>query len=135
MKKRFILLFTCVVMFVLITAGCSKSVYNVSTNEDNTISVTAEKAAKESAGLGYLTVAENEKIVVEPNFEGKGQVQIRVFAGLLGSEDFPETPTIEETIGGTEALEFEAAPGEYTIGIVAVNTVTGNAVISARSLE
>ena len=63
MKKKIVpgLLLLC----VLLLAACASSLFNVSSTEDNSISITAENALKDSMGIGYLTVAENEQIVID----------------------------------------------------------------------
>ncbi len=109
MKKKIVpgLLLFC----VLLLAACGSSLFNVSSTEDNSISVTAENALKDSMGIGYLTVGEDQKVLVEPSLDDQGELRLRFMAGLLGSEDFPEEPSLEETISGTEPVEFELEPG------------------------
>ena len=52
-------------MVLLLSACGKKSVFGVSTNEDNSISITADRGPKDSMGLGYLTVGENEHVVID----------------------------------------------------------------------
>lgn len=133
MRKRFAL---ALLTAMLALAGCGvKPVFGVSTNEDNTISITAEKAVKDSVGLGYLTVGENETVVIEPSFEGGGELRIRMMAGLLGADDFADEPTWEVSFSGTEPIEQEIAPGEYTVGVTVLEKVTGTALVRTQRNE
>lgn len=52
-------------MVLLLSACGQKPVFGVSTNEDNSISITADRGPKDSMGLGYLTVGENEHVVID----------------------------------------------------------------------
>ena len=133
MKKKIVpgLLLLC----VLLLAACGSSLFNVSSTEDNSISITAENALKDSMGIGYLTVGEDQKVLVEPSLDDQGELRLRFMAGLLGSEDFPEEPSLEETISGTEPVEFELEPGEYTVGVTVAKKLTGTAVISVKDAE
>ena len=57
----------------LLLSGCGqKPMLGVSTNDDNSISITADRAPKDSMGLGYLTVGENEQIVIDATGMDKG---------------------------------------------------------------
>ena len=136
MKRNLAVLLAAAMLAALLLTGCGgKSVLNVSSNEDNTVSITAEQAEKGSAGVGYLTVGENETALVETAFEKKGTVALRIFAGLLGSEDFPDTPVLETTVSGEDSVELDLEPGEYSIGVVVEQTVTGTAVIRTQPSE
>ena len=118
----------------LLLAGCGeKSVYGVSSEEDNTISVTAQKADAGSRGIGYLTVGENESVVIEANFENNGKLRVRMFEGLLGSDEFNEDYLSETTVSGHDTAEFTIGAGEYTVAIFADDTLTGTAKLSVKS--
>ena len=121
-------------LIALLLAGCGeKSVFGVSSEEDNTITVTAQKAAEGSRGIGYLTVGENESVVVAANFDNEGKLRVRMFEGLLGSDDFNEDFVSETTVTGHGTAEFTIAPGEYTVAVFADTTLTGSATLSVRS--
>jgi len=63
MKKSLALML--LAMVLLLSACGQKPVFGVSTNEDNSISITADRGPKDSMGLGYLTVGENEHVVID----------------------------------------------------------------------
>ena len=61
MKKLVLIL-----LIVLLLSGCGrKSMFGVGTNDDNSISIVADRGPKGSMGIGYLTFAENEQIVID----------------------------------------------------------------------
>ncbi len=130
MKKLLPLLFAAI---LLLSACGKKPVFGVSTNDDNSISVTADRGPKESAGIGYLTVGEKEQIVVDATgLEKGGTIALRFMAGVLGSEDFPDEPAFEASVSGGDSATFSAEPGEYTVGVIAQSTVTGTALIYTK---
>ena len=115
----------------LLLSGCGqKPMLGVSTNDDNSISITADRAPKDSMGLGYLTVGENEQIVIDATGMDKGgQLRCRFILGVLGSDAFPEEPLYETTVSGGDSASFAAESGEYTVGVIADGKVTGSALI------
>ena len=121
-------------LIALLLAGCGeKAVFGVSSEEDNTITVTAQKAAEGSRGIGYLTVGENESVVVAANFDNEGKLRVRMFEGLLGSDDFNEDFVSETTVTGHGTAEFTIAPGEYTVAVFADSSFSGSAKLSVKS--
>lgn len=135
MKKKIGLL-AAMLLAALVLTGCGKPAgLGVTTDEDNSIAVTADRAPKDSAGLGYLTVGENETVVVDANFEKNGMLRVRMMAGLLGAEDFPEEPTAEVTVSGQDCAEFTVPAGEYTVAVIADSKLTGTARLSVRPDE
>ena len=132
MRKTIAIVLMTALFAALVLTGCGKkAVFGVTTDEDNTIRVTAEKGPAESAGIGYLTVGENENIRVEAAFQEGEQIQLRVFAGVLGDDNFPDEPMCVTVVSGSDTAEFGADPGEYTIGVKALTKTTGSAKISA----
>ena len=135
MKNTKILIPVLLVIFLL--TGCGqKPVFGVSTNEDNSISITAERGPKDGMGLGYLTVAENEQIVIDATgMEKAGKIRLRFMYGVLGSEDFPDEPLYEVTVSAGDSASFEAEPGEYTVAVIAESKLTGNALVFVEPID
>lgn len=133
MKKRFVSIAVLALLAALLLTGCSKPTFTVSTEEDNTISVTAKRAPDRSAGIGYITVGENEQVVVDADFTGSGKLQVRMMAGLLGSEDFPDEPSYDSTVSGSDSMSFTVDPGEYTVGLICQGKLTGSAVVRTEA--
>lgn len=132
MKKLLPILFA-----VFLLAGCGhKPVFGVSTNENNSISITADRGPKDGMGLGYLTVAENEQIVIDAtDMEKAGKLRLRFLHGVLGSEDFPDEPLYELTVSGGDSASFDAEPGDYTVAVIAESKLTGNALVFVEPLD
>lgn len=122
---------------VLLLSSCGqKPVFGVTTNEDNSISITADRGPKDSMGLGYLTVGENEQVVIDATGMDKdGKLSLRFMAGVLGSDDFPEEPAYETSVSGGDSAIFTAEPGEYTVGVIAQSKITGTARICMEAAE
>ena len=114
---------------VLMLSGCGqKPVFGVSTNDDNSISVTADRGPKDSMGLGYLNVDENEQIVIDATgMNDGGQICCRFTHGVLGSNAFPDEPMYETTVSGGDSASFNAEPGEYTVAVIAESKLNGSA--------
>ena len=128
MKKRMICA-ALVLAALLLLAGCAgKPVFGVSTEDDNSVTITADRGPEGSAGLGYLTVGENELVVVDATgLKKDGKIALRFMAGVLGSPDFPDEPAFELTVSGGDASRVTAEPGEYTVAVIARSKVTGGA--------
>ena len=136
MKKKLISGMLIALLAALLLSACgSPAVFNVSSNEDNTVSVTAERGPKGSAGLGYLSVGEGGSVVVETHFKGDGKIEVSLFAGLLGSESFPDEASYEIVASGEGRAVAGVEAGEYTVAVKAANTVTGTALLSVEGGE
>lgn len=123
-------------MVLLLSACGQKPVFGVSTNEDNSISITADRGPKDSMGLGYLTVGENEQVVIDATGMDKdGKLSLRFMAGVLGSDEFPEEAAYETSVSGGDSAAFTAEPGEYTVGVIAQSKITGTAWIGTKAAD
>ena len=134
MKKSLALML--LAMVLLLSACVQKPVFGVSTNEDNSISITADRGPKDSMGLGYLTVGENEQVVIDATGMDKdGKLTLRFMAGVLGSDEFPEEPAYETSVSGGDSAVFTVEPGEYTVGVIAQSKITGTARICTEAAD
>ena len=134
MKK--ILSLMLLAMVLLLSACGQKPVFGLSTNEDNSISITASRGPKDSMGLGYLAVGENEQIVTDATGMDKGgKLSLRFMAGVLGSDDFSEEPAYETSVSGGDSAVFTAEPGEYTVTVIALSKITGTARICTEEAD
>jgi len=133
MKRIFAMLLSALLAASLLSGCGEKPLFGVSTEDDNSISITAVKAPDGSLGLGYLTVGEQDEVVVESTIQG-GQLRLRYMRGVLGSEDFPDEPTAESTI--TEGvMRITIEPGEYTVGVIAEGKLNGEARIYTEAAQ
>ena len=134
MKKSLSLIL--LAMVLLLSACGQKPVFVVSTNEDNSISITADRGPKDSTGLGYLTVSENEQVVVDATgIDKDGKLSLRFTAGVLGADDFSEEPAYETSVSGGDSAVFTAEPGEYTVEVIAQSEITGSAQIFTEAAD
>lgn len=134
MKKSLALML--LAMVLLLSACGQKPVFGVSTNEDNSISITADRGPKDSMGLGYLTVGENEQVVIDATgIDKNGKLNLRFMAGVLGSDEFPEEPAYETSVSGGDSAVFTVEPGEYTVGVIAQSKITGTARICTEAAD
>lgn len=134
MKKSLPLILLAIAL--LLSACGQKPVFGVSTNEDNSISITADRCPKDSTGLGYLTVGENEQVVVDATgIDKDGKLSLRFTAGVFGSDDFPEEPAYETSVSGGDSAVITVEPGEYTVEVIAQSTITGTARIYTEAAD
>lgn len=134
MKKSLALML--LAMVLLLSACGQKPVFGVSTNEDNSISITADRGFKDSMGLGYLTVGENEQVVIDATGMDKDRkLTLRFMVGVLGSDEFPEEPAYETSVSGGDSAVYPVEPGEYTVGVIAQSKITGTARICTKAAD
>ena len=134
MKKSLALML--LAMVLLLSACGQKPVFGVSTNEDNSISITADRGFKDSMGLGYLTVGENEQVVIDATGMDKDRkLTLRFMVGVLGSDEFPEEPAYETSVSGGDSAVYPVEPGEYTVGVIAQSKITGTARICTEAAD
>lgn len=143
--KRMITAILAALLSMSLLAGCGKGEFSVGISEDNTAAIEAINAKAGSEGAaGTLTVEENQKIVIIPNFEGDGAVTIQLKSFELGesaeSEELlsalnAEGAVFDETITGTEPVEYEVPAGDYMVFATAQNKVTGTATVTLERAE
>ncbi len=136
MKKKTIVVICVMLLVSLLLCGCGKPrIFTVDSTEDNTITVTAERAPKGSGGIGYLEVGESGQILIQTNLEKKGEIRIRVLKGTLGSDNFGDEAVVDINLSGEGGSVCEVESGTYTVSIQTVNTVTGSALIREAPVE
>ena len=113
---------------LLLAAGCGKQTSFELEGVDNAVTVTAEHAETGTIALSRITVAPGEMVYADSNFEGNGQIRIRLAEGEFSASDFPDTDTVA-FIAGHGTLSFECDPGEYTVEVYCVTALTGTAEI------
>ena len=143
MNKRII-----TVLIALLTAlmlvGCkakdSKPSLEIMPNDDNTISITADKAGISGGGGAGITVSEGQKLVIDSTLS-KGEIQIRFFrdeapanpdasvAEILHTND---DPALDVTVSASGKTEHTVDSGNYTIMVNVLKTTTGTIIISAK---
>ena len=131
-------------LVALMLVGCkatnSKPSLEIMPNDDNTISITADKAGISGGGGADITVSEGQKLVIDSTLS-KGEIRIRFFreeapanpdvsvAEILHTND---DPALDVTVNDTGTTEHTVDPGSYTIMVNVKKTTTGTIVISAK---
>ena len=143
MHKRInTILIAMLMAFMLV--GCkvtnSKPSLEIMPNDDNTISITADKAGISGGGGADITVSEGQKLVIDSTLS-KGEIQIRFFRDeapanpdasvdeILHTND---APALDVTVNVAGTTEHTIDPGSYTIMVNVLKTTTGTIIISAK---
>ena len=143
MRKRFITI-SIAFLFVLMLAGCrnksNKPDLEVVPHDDNTITITADKAGISGVGGAGITIAEGQQLVIDSALS-KGSIQLKLFrddepAGVDASLDeilhTDETPALDLTINSAGTTEHPLQPGEYTLFVNVLEKTSGNITLSAK---
>jgi len=133
-----------VTLIALMLVGCkardSKPSLEIMPNDDNTISITADKAGISGGGGAGITVSEGQKLVIDSTLS-KGAIQIRFFRDeapanpdasvdeILHTND---DPALDVTVSAAGTTEHTVDPGDYTIMVNVLKTTTGTIIISAK---
>jgi len=143
MHKRInTILIAMLMAFMLV--GCkakdSKPSLEIIPSDDNTISITADKAGISGGGGAGITVSDGQKLVIDSTLS-KGEIQIRFFreeapanpdasvAEILHTND---DPALDVTVSASGKTEHTVDPGNYTIMVNVLKTTTGTIIISAK---
>ncbi len=143
MHKRInTILIAMLMAFMLV--GCkvtnSKPSLEIKPNDDNTISITADKAGISGGGGADITVSEGQKLVIDSTLS-KGEIQIRFFRDEAPAnpdasvEEILHTnddPALDITVSAAGSTEHTVDPGSYTIMVNVLKTTTGTIIISAK---
>ena len=140
MKRLFIALL--VTMLCLAFAGCGKSSFGVSINENFNVEITAENASEGMTGTaGTFSVSEGDTVQVEPAFdEGTVLVEFYPISGSDENADIDELmpdgePVFEVEVTGTEPIQCGFAAGDYLVTATVTEKTNGTAVISKFNEE
>jgi len=145
MHKRInTILIAMLMAFVLV--GCkvtnSKPSLEIMPNDDNTISITADKAVISGGGGAGITVSEGQKLVIDSALS-KGEIQIRFFrdeaptnpdASVDEILHTNEAPALDVTVSAAGTTEHTVDPGSYAIMVNVMKTTIGTIIISASNL-
>ena len=122
------------------TAKTSKPSLEIMPNDDNTISITADKAGISGGGGANITVSEGQKLVIDSTLS-KGEIQIKFFHDeapanpdasvdeILHTNDEPAIDVIVNAAGTTE---HTVDPDNYTIMVNVLRETTGTVKISTK---
>ena len=143
MSKRFITIFIAL-LSVLMLVGCrsknSKPDLEVVPHDDNTITITADKAGISGVGGAGITVADGQQLVIDSALS-KGSIQLKLLldnepAGVDASLDAilhtNETPALDVTVNSAGTTEHPLQSGEYTLFVNVLEKTSGNITLSAK---
>ena len=127
---------------VLTLTGCrsSKPSLEVVPHDDNTITITADKAGISGVGGAGITIAEGQQLVIDSALS-KGSIQLKLFrddepAGVDASLDeilhTDEMPALDVTVNSAGTTGHSLQPGEYTLFVNVLEKTTGNITLSAK---
>ena len=122
----------CAAMLAGSLAACTTeaTVFGTSLTDEEGIQLTAENADKGSESSSGIDVAEGEHVVVAGSVT-KGAVNFRI------AQDGAETPAAEWTVNGeNQEVEYELAPGSYTVSFTAdEDGTTGTVTVAKKPFE
>ena len=143
MRKRFITILIAF-LFVLMLTGChnksGKPDLEVVPHDDNTITITADKAGISGVGGAGITIADGQQLIIDSALS-KGSIQLKLFldnelADVDASLDeilhTDETPALDVTVSSASTTEHPLQPGEYTLFVNVLEKATGNITLSAK---
>ena len=122
------------------TAKTSKPSLEIKPNDDNTISITADKAGISGGGGADITVFEGQKLVIDSTLN-EGEIQIKFSRNeapadsdasaddILHSSD---DPVLDVTVSAAGTTEHTVNPGDYTIMVNVLKMTTGTIIISVK---
>ena len=112
----------------------------VPNDDENTISITADKAGISGIGGAGITIADGQQLIIDSALS-KGSIQLKLFlddepAGVDASLDeilrTDEMPALDVTVNSTGKTEHPLQPGEYTLFVNVLEKTTGNITLSAK---
>ena len=143
MPKRFITILIAFLSILMLT-GCrsktSKPDLEVVPHDDNTITITADKAGISGVGGAGITITDGQQLIIDSALS-KGSIQLKLFldnepADVDASLDeilhTDETPALDVTVNSTGKTEHSLQPGEYTLFVNVLEKTTGNITLSAK---
>ena len=130
MKRNTIAAVIVLVLVALMLSGCGKSEFGMSENSEKRMTITAEKAGKDSFFMvGSLEVAEGEQIVITSNLE-KGKVRVEII-GAPAEQSIDEVPDMDgepamaADVSGTDETSDTVPAGSYMLKATCLEKATG----------
>lgn len=152
MKKKLILLLALVMIVAVFLPGCGKSDNSassdetdtfISSNEDNTVSISTDKTGKGTGGLAYITVNEGEELIVEKELQKKSQIELKIYkseeeqsmdAIPVEATDEAGEPLLDIVVEGEGTDTYTLDPGTYTIGVSIEKKSTGTVTLRTQQV-
>ncbi|MCB2352532.1 TRAP transporter substrate-binding protein [Clostridium estertheticum] len=107
-KKKFIAIFSCLVLTVGVLAGCGSKTPTATKDAGKTATKSVTLRLSDNQPAGYPTIIGDQAFAKEVEAKTNGRIKIKVF---LGSQLGDEKSTIEQLqFGGIDAIRIGAAP-------------------------
>ena len=141
MRNLKIMLAAMIAASALIVTGCGESgEITMDMSDEKQSVITLKNAGKDmTSTLGTFVVEDNEEVVVEPDLEGDGKIQISFLAAPEeGIEEVPETDAasvIDLEAEGTENYNCYVEPGSYMLKVTVLNKSTGTVVVRTEQFQ
>ena len=126
-----------IIAAALLCSACGSS-FSIDNGEGDGLTVTMEKAGKDSGGLGYLTLGEGQVMLVKADFSGRGAVNIKVRPSdpkadidRLPALDFKEDVLVDVDFTGQSESEYELPAGDYDLLITVTRRGSGTLTVEA----
>ena len=121
----------------LMLVSCGKSEFNVISDTDKRIVISAENAAEDDAvSTGALVVDDGEEVVITSDLT-KGTIRVEIVeAPGDGSDDLPETggeAIMTANVQKTDSATAEFAAGSYLVKATCLEEATGTVVVEAKA--
>ena len=132
MRKRSLLAVIMIMaVAMLVMVSCGKSSFGVVTNDDKTMTITAENSENDASAVsGTLVVGEDEQITIDSNLESGGMKL--EFISNEGFDDPEEVPDIDEAqaaytanVNGVESQAVMFGAGSYVVRATVTEKATG----------
>lgn len=128
MKKLTLIIMALILVLALTACGSSKSSeLKIDSNEDNTVTINADKASKESGGTANIEVGEGEKIAVTP-FLKEGKISVIFF-----EPDNYDEAVADVTAESSDETVIELDAGKYDIRVTVLEDAEGTVTVSTKA--
>lgn len=141
MKKKTLLLSVLVLALAMIAmVSCSSSSLAVVSNDDKSVTITAENAGPDDEALsGTLVIGEDEQVTIDSNLE-KGGLQIEFIKneGEQSDEDTPDMdaePTYTANVSEVESQAVQFGAGTFMVKVTPAEKATGTVEILVKGFD
>ena len=134
MKKNLVLLLSLMLVMALAVSGCGKKggkiAFVVDTGDDNTVTIRADNAVKDSGATAYIEVKEGEVLFLEKTLFDEGEIRIDFF-----TPGENENPVFTYNVNDSGQAELDFGEGKYDLAVTVVKDVSGLVKLSSRVPE
>ena len=129
-KQKYLVMAAVIVVFIVYSLIKAGHYVTLNSPSDNEIRVEAKASAEGGGGVGYLTLADGEGLVITADLS-EGSFLVEVFYNS-GEEDAETEPIFTETFSSDDSSSYELEAGEYAIRVTAHEGATGTMTVLAE---